>query len=208
MPYQLINLSTFFTEGFALGLSTGAYCLGACAPLLVPYMLGEGKSTWKANGFILMEFMAGRLLAYILFAVIVSFIGIHFSNFISPRLIRLAMGLSGLLMIIYAMGRNFSQPTLCRRALNSPALTRFPLILGFSIGINICPPFAAGMTRLIEMGSILFGIFYFLSFFTGTSLYVLPLILVTPWLKYERLVSAGRLCSFFSGIWFLVQSLR
>ena len=60
-------MTALLAEGFGLGLSTGLYCLGACAPLFVPYLLAEGGG-WRPQLRALVEFMAGRLAAYLLFA--------------------------------------------------------------------------------------------------------------------------------------------
>ena len=56
-------------QGFLLGLSTGATCLAYCAPVLVPYLLGEAKSI-RQTAWTLSRFMLGRLLGYLVFAVI------------------------------------------------------------------------------------------------------------------------------------------
>ena len=72
-------------EGFFLGLSTGLYCLGACAPVFVPYLLAEG-SGGRFQARAVAEFMAGRLAAYLLFAVAVGALGARFQG-LSPRLV-------------------------------------------------------------------------------------------------------------------------
>jgi sulfite exporter TauE/SafE len=48
-----------------LGLSSGAVCLAYCAPVLVPYILGEGQPI-RQNSMILARFLSGRLFGYLL----------------------------------------------------------------------------------------------------------------------------------------------
>ena len=55
-------------QAFLLGLSYGAVCVAYCAPVLVPYLLGEGNRTWR-NYAVLLRFLAGRLLGYLLFGI-------------------------------------------------------------------------------------------------------------------------------------------
>ncbi len=54
-------------QGFVLGLSSGAVCAAYCAPVLVPYLLGEGRGVLR-NFSALMQFLMGRLLGYLAFA--------------------------------------------------------------------------------------------------------------------------------------------
>jgi sulfite exporter TauE/SafE len=56
-------------DGFILGLSNGATCVAYCAPVLVPYLLGEGRSI-RQNSVLTVQFLLGRLLGYLLFAVL------------------------------------------------------------------------------------------------------------------------------------------
>ncbi|MFL7807625.1 MAG: sulfite exporter TauE/SafE family protein, partial [Anaerolineae bacterium] len=55
-------------QGFLLGLANGTTCLTFCAPVLVPYLLGEGKGVRK-NLLTLLQFLIGRLGGYMLFGL-------------------------------------------------------------------------------------------------------------------------------------------
>ena len=57
------------TEGFLLGIANGGVCLAYCAPVLVPYLLGEGKSV-RSSAISVGGFLAGRLIGYLAFAVV------------------------------------------------------------------------------------------------------------------------------------------
>jgi sulfite exporter TauE/SafE len=55
--------------GFILGLSNGVTCIATCAPVLIPYLLGEGKGIVR-NYWVTRQFLFGRLLGYLLFAIL------------------------------------------------------------------------------------------------------------------------------------------
>jgi sulfite exporter TauE/SafE len=61
-------------QGFVLGLSSGTVCAAYCAPVLVPYLLGEGRGILQ-NFVALIQFLLGRLLGYLSLAFIAW--GIH-----------------------------------------------------------------------------------------------------------------------------------
>ena len=56
-------------DGFILGLANGVTCMATCAPVLIPYLLGEGKGIVR-NYWLTGQFLFGRLLGYLLFAVL------------------------------------------------------------------------------------------------------------------------------------------
>ena len=201
-------ISEVVTEGFILGLSTGIYCLSACGPFVVPYLLSEGKGKIKGNlGFIL-EFMLGRLIAYLLFSLVMSFLGIHYQTIIPPQLISIALVLSSLLLITYALTKNLPQWRFCKWLNFYTPISRVPFFLGFLIGFNICPPFLIGLMRLLELGNIKLGVLFFLSFFSGTSIYMWPLILLGPLATWiDRLRSIASLAALISGCWFFINGI-
>ena len=49
-------------QGFLLGLANGTTCLAFCAPVLVPFLLEEGKNV-RQNLMTLFKFLGGRLWA-------------------------------------------------------------------------------------------------------------------------------------------------
>ncbi|MBN2438865.1 MAG: hypothetical protein JXL20_09725 [Deltaproteobacteria bacterium] len=63
-------------QGFVPGLSSRGVCATCCAPVLVSYLLGEGKSVLQ-NFSALLQFLLEKLLGYLFFAVFAW--GIHTS---------------------------------------------------------------------------------------------------------------------------------
>ncbi|MFH1847713.1 MAG: sulfite exporter TauE/SafE family protein, partial [Candidatus Omnitrophota bacterium] len=139
------------TEGFGLGLSTGAYCLGSCLPFFAPYLVSEGRPGIRDNIYSELMFLSGRLCAYVLFSVVASALGILFEPKVPPSLASAALLFTSLAMILYALVKNFPAFRICGWAERRLPARRFPFVLGFLVGINICPPFLVGLARLLEM---------------------------------------------------------
>lgn len=201
-------MPALFSEGFLLGLSTGFFCLSACLPLLAPYLLAEGKAVWKFNFYIFLQFLGGRFAAYMLFALLASLAGKAGQYVLPLWLLPASMAATGLLMVSVAAARvsGGTGPCVLKKDLN-PFFKRLPLALGFVTGINICPPFAVGFIRLMEMADVLKGFSYFGGFFAATSLFISPVLLGTPWLG-ARANQIGRLTLLLAGLWYTVLGLK
>ncbi|MGD9641611.1 MAG: sulfite exporter TauE/SafE family protein [Elusimicrobiales bacterium] len=201
-------MPALLSEGFLLGLSTGFYCLASCLPLLAPYLLAEGRSAWKLNFGIFLQFLTGRFAAYMLFALLASLAGQAGRYALPVWALPLCMAACGLLMVYLAAARlrGEAAPCLLRRDL-TPYFKRLPLALGFLTGLNICPPFAAGFIRLLELADIAKGFSYFGGFFLATSLFISPVLLGTPWIG-RRANEIGRLTLLLAGLWYLLLGLR
>jgi hypothetical protein len=196
-----------FSEGFLLGLSTGFYCLVSCLPLLAPYLLAEGSSAWRLNLRIFLEFLAGRFLAYMLFALLATLAGQAGRGALPPWLLPLSMLLCGLWMGGLAVFRVRTASACALKTGISPFAQRLPLLLGFVTGINVCPPFAAGFLRLMELADLPSGFAYFGGFFTATSLFISPVLLGTPWVG-ARANEIGRLTLLLAGLWYALLGLK
>jgi len=197
-------LANLLLEGLALGFSTGGYCLSACMPFLIPYMLVEAKSGVFHNLKFILEFLFGRLMAYIIFAFVISVLGQNFHGLVFSKILSIAMIISALLMLVYAFAKNFPKLHFCIKIDSSSHLSKMPFFLGFLIGINICPPFLIGMVKLLELASVAKGMVYFLGFFIGTAFYTLPLLSLTWVVKIKRLQNIGNITAFIVGAWFLM----
>jgi len=198
---------SILSEGFLLGLSTGFYCLTACLPALLPYLLSEGDRNWKTSFAILAEFLAGRAAAYLLFAVLSTIIGKAYNPHLPAWLAPLAMSLTALAMLsLLFSGRDGHAGKNCF----TPAgrfFSRLPLALGFMTGINICPPFIAAFVRLVEIADMGSGLVYFAGFFAATSIFILPAVAPTPFMN-ARLKNIGRITLFIAGLWYLLLGLK
>ena len=200
-------LTRLLIEGFTLGLSTGPYCLTACAPLVIPYMLAEQRTGWRGNILLLAEFLGGRLVAYLIFGFAAGLAGEKLHGHLPSWMIPLALLVSGLLMLFYLMIKAAPSSKLCAAAWVSKGIQRLPFALGFALGMNLCPPFVTGLVRVLALGTALLGTLYFAAFFVGTSLYLLPLTLATPFLSQKRMGFIGTLSGALAGLWFTASGL-
>jgi sulfite exporter TauE/SafE len=193
-------------QGFWLGLATGPYCFAACAPFLVPYLCAEGRPVLADNLKTLARFLAGRLLAYLLFGAAAGALGAAVSGSVPVWLPAAALALSALLMLACAVVKNFPRSAWCLVAGRWATPQRVPFALGFLTGINVCPPFLTGLVVVLDLGNALGGAAFFAAFFAATSLYLLPILGVWPWLSSARAQSVGRAALFLAGLWYLVQA--
>jgi len=197
-----------FSEGFLLGLSTGAYCLASCLPVLAPYLLAGGGLSWKVNFLIFIEFLAGRFIAYTLFALAAVSFGKVSGPYLPSRALAAGMAAMALFMFYFLFSGRLKKHAPCLASLPAAwAEKRIPFLLGFLTGINVCPPFAAGLLRLMGLADVLKGLAYFGGFFTSTSLFLLPALAPTPFLD-SRLKRIGRMTLFLAALWYLLLGLR
>jgi hypothetical protein len=200
-------MPALFSEGFLLGLSTGFYCLASCLPILAPYLMAEGKTVWKLNFMIFLQFTGGRFAAYMLFALLASLAGKAGQYTLPHWLLPAGMLGCGLLMAVLAVFR-VSGASVCLLKWDiDPFFKRLPMALGFVTGINICPPFAAGFLRLVELADIPSGFAYFGGFFGATSLFISPVLFGTPWIG-RRANEIGRLTLLMAGAWYTILGLK
>jgi sulfite exporter TauE/SafE len=199
-------------QGFLLGIASGVSCLTACAPLILPYMVSEGRSV-RQNALPMACFLGGRLSGYILFAVFAWEAG---------RLIS-AESRGGIVVgVIYAilacvlMWYGFNSPSnLCAAkgiqgrltsfAFRRPAI--FPALLGFLTGLSLCPPFIAALAGAGNETSLFSSLLFFLSFFIATSLYVIPLPIAGLLGRYQAIRITGRLAAGIMGCYYLYRGL-
>lgn len=193
-------------EGWLLGLATGPYCLGACAPFMVPYVLAEGSGSWRRNVRIVGQFLVGRLTAYLLFGAVAGWAAGLLRPQVAQPVSRVALGLTSVLMVIYAVDKRAPRWQLCGRWLPVRGGRRLPWLLGFLVGINVCPPFLAGIARLLQLGAVDQGLLFFFAFFGGTSVYVLPLLALSPLTGLARLQRVGTLSAILIGTWLFVAA--
>jgi sulfite exporter TauE/SafE len=192
-----------FLEGLALGLSTGAYCLGMCFVFFMPYLCVEGQKNIFENSKKIGLFLLGRLIAYVGFAFVMGFLGVSQHNIFNARLTNLSLVVVSLLMLFYALTHHFSDSGFCKSLLSRSNLARLPFFLGLFSGLNPCLPFLVGLTRLWTLNSILGGVVLFVAFFIGTSVYMIPLIFVSFLNRVERVKQIGLFVALLSSVWFL-----
>lgn len=187
-------------NAFLLGLSTGIFCLAFCGPIYLPQLLAQ-RHRYQGWG-IFFQFNLGRLFAYIIIGAIFGWLGAQTQAQWLNTYARWAMILLSILLILYGLGLSLPKLKLCAIARKS----HFPLISGFLLGMNICPPFLLAIVYNFQAGGIINGMLFFLMFFLGTTIYLIPVTILGNFVKVNWLRQAGRLAAIAIGIIFLYQS--
>ncbi|MBU1205560.1 MAG: sulfite exporter TauE/SafE family protein [Proteobacteria bacterium] len=200
-------------EGFILGLSNGVTCVAYCAPVLIPYLLGEGKRI-SQNSALTVQFLLGRLSGYLLFAVFAWGINHSILQWMSKPdlLIGGAYVIFSVLLIFYGF---FKTTTSCAASrINGlrhkwVAIMPFslPIIAGFVTGLSFCPPFLLAFTGAIERTSLLKSMLFFFAFFLGTSIFFIPTPFVGIFRGFSTLKMVGKMAAGLIGVYYLYSGI-
>ncbi|MDY0092387.1 MAG: sulfite exporter TauE/SafE family protein [Candidatus Vecturithrix sp.] len=199
-------------HGFLLGLSTGTFCVAYCAPMLVPYLLGEGGNV-RDNVALLARFLAGRLLGYLAFALLAWIAGavILQDAVYRARILGLAyIILAALLLVMAGLGHanDHGAVHLAPQAVGCVAQRwpmLFPIVLGILTGINLCPPFLLVLTEAVGAGSLAGSLWFFFTFFLGTSLYFLPMSLLGCFKRFTSLQTIGKITTVIIALYYFYR---
>ncbi|MCX5805104.1 MAG: sulfite exporter TauE/SafE family protein [Proteobacteria bacterium] len=208
-------------RGFLLGLSNGLVCLAYCAPVLVPYMLGENRGVFQ-NVSLIAQFLAGRLFGYLIFGIIAWGINKTVLETLGYRelIIGMAYIVLSLSLIVYSI---FNIKTSCAAEhINRyfykikvlwPSL--LPVVIGFATGLNFCPPFLLAVINAAAVGSLFQSLMFFFMFFIGTSLFFIPVPLIGVLRGFGVLSIIGKMSAglislyyFYAGIILLVSGIK
>ena len=200
-------------EAFILGLSNGATCITYCAPMLVPYLLGEGKGI-RRNSMLTAQFLSGRLIGYLLFGVFAW--GINRSILQGMNKPDLIMGpayiIFSMLLIFYGFFHTRTPcTTTCTTGLRHRLLTiwpgSLPIIAGLVTGLSFCPPFLLAFTSAVEKTNVLQSMFFFFAFFLGTSIFFIPLPFSGLLKGFASPRTIGRMAAGLIGVYYLYSGI-
>jgi sulfite exporter TauE/SafE len=195
-------------ESFILGLSTGGVCLIHCLPQAFPF-LNSGNLKIKEYSLKVVLFLLGRLLGYLVFGFVLGLLGFVTAGIIDTVFYRYVIIVGnifiGVLLLSYGIIYQFPHKGICKTVKKYFGEKSGAFALGILTGINICPPFIAAATNAYIAGSVFMGIIYFLFFFLGTTLYMLPLFSMPFFYKYrEKINIICRFAMIVIGIYFLL----
>jgi len=189
--------------GFLSGFSSGIYCVGACLPIFIPLLLSQ-KQNLRSSFRVTIEFSLGRLLGYLLFGLMVGFLGEKLQlDWVYKTTFGLTAILGGLL-VAYAL-KLIKYPSACPMRWNK---IKAPILLGFLMGMNVCPPFLASLSYVFTLKSAFLSVVYFLMFFLGVSIYILPLSFLGLLTKHSWVQKMARFSGVFSGLYFIYWGIR
>jgi len=193
----------FIVNGFLLGLTTGIFCLTWCIPVLLPLIL-SGKRKIKQSFFIFFEFVFGRLIGAALFGGLIGYLGLKIESEIIRTINLIVMVFLAILLIFYGIGWLKQKKIFCQFFKK----IKFPALLGFLIGVNICPPFLLALTYVFNVGGVGKGILFFISFSLATSLYLVPFVFLGFLGSRKIFQKIARIIAVFVGVFFLIYGLR
>jgi len=194
-------IGTQILQPLLAGLSVGAFCLTSCIPFMGSFLAAE-KRPLRKNASEVLKFLTGRLCGYLCFGLLVGYLGERFDS----RWLRLATDFSfivlSVILFVFLLGLMREERLLCP---SSGFLKgKSPLLMGFFMGINLCPPFLLSVTYIFSQHSAFYGLIYFTLFFLSSSIYFLPLVFVGLLAKAGEFRSVARWSGFFvSGIFFI-----
>jgi sulfite exporter TauE/SafE len=201
-------------DGFFLGLSNGVACMATCAPVLIPYLLGEGKGIVR-NYWVTGQFLFGRLLGYLLFAILAWTVSSAILQDATERnwIIGIAYILFSGLLIFYGFFKK--KDACCQAACNANRYQRLlafwpallPAAAGFATGLSFCPPFLLAFTGAAEQTSLLAAMLFFFSFFLGTSLLFVLAPFVGAFSRFSVLQIVGKMAAGLMGLYYLYSGI-
>lgn len=212
----LITLITSIVEGFLLGTSIGAYCVGFCLPVLAPHiMIGHRgiRSSFRASLF----FCFGRLIAYVPLGLLLGLVGSVLLEKMLPTYSAIGLGLLGFFVLIYGAFA-FTGGDIVKRFL--PRFCSFlegvksSFILGFVAALIPCFPLVTVVIKALIEASVLRSIVLLTSFWSGTSIYLISVGILSGKVGDSLELRIGlervrRICGFsmiMVGLLFLVES--
>jgi sulfite exporter TauE/SafE len=199
-------------QGFILGLANGVTCTLSCAPVLLPFLVGEGYG-WRRNALAIARFLFGRLAGYLLFGVLAWAGGSLVTG--HPAVQGLGFGLATVILAAMLMVYGFRPPR-APCAAGGPVAQRLekwvhpallPILFGFLTGVNLCAPFLLALTQAIATGTLIGSVLFFLAFFAGTSVYMVPLGFSSLLWRWPAVQIVGRLAAGVVGAFYLYKGV-
>jgi sulfite exporter TauE/SafE len=187
-------------QPFLLGLSIGLYCFAYCLPFVSSYLVSE-KRLIKDDFKVILQVIIGRFFGYLLFGAFFGYLGEKIDNPTLNLILIAALVVLSFFLILHALNL-FKPKWLCFLKIRQYK-NKFPWLMGFLLGVNLCPPFLISLTYVFTLHDLWKGIIYFIMFFIGTSLYFLPVTFLGFLNKMKEFRLAARLAALVVGIGFL-----
>jgi len=202
----------FVAQGFLLGLANGASCLAACVPVLLPYLVGEGRAV-RGNFVAVVSFLSGRLAGYLIFAAFAWKTGQWLR--ISPKGSLVSGSIYVILAIVLVVYGFRSAENRCAaesmQGRLSSAFSRWPsslpALMGLLTGLSLCPPFLAALAGAASQLTLMASMLFFFAFFIATSLYLAPFPFAGLLGRSPAIRLTGRLAAGIMGIYYLYKGL-
>jgi len=196
------------TIGLALllGLSLGPTCLATISALYLPLLLAEDRKGLAGSFKLFLEFSLGRLLGYLTVGLIVGLIAelLHPDLRQVPWLPGASEMLAGALMLAYGLWRSFPRAGLCKTLNERKGKPPAAFLIGLASGLSICVPFISMITVGVASGDLVQSLLLFIAFFFGTSVWFIPLTLMGPLSRSDKMRKLASWAAVLAGAVFLV----
>jgi sulfite exporter TauE/SafE len=194
----------YLLNGLLLGLSVGLFCLAYSLPFLGSYLVSE-KRPARENFKVVLQFIGGRFIGYLLFGAFFGYLGEKIDHPTINLILIISLLVLSLFLVFYSLGLLKSEWGYALKITKHKS--KFPVMMGFLMGVNICPPFLLSLTYVLTLASLWKGIIYFVMFFIGTSLYFLPITFLGFLNKMKEFRLMARLAGLIVGIGFFIYGL-
>ncbi|MCX5781966.1 MAG: sulfite exporter TauE/SafE family protein [Elusimicrobia bacterium] len=186
-------------DGFILGLSNTFGCITVCAPIFLPYLLAS-----ELNPLIqILKFLAGRLIAYLFFALFAGYISIYFEGKINPDILYSLTVILAIWLILFSIGKMRIHAPVCKIIGKNVSGKNMPFFLGIVLGLNLCPPFLIGLNEVLKFGSLIKSVIFFAGFYLGSSLWTFLLLFSKPLQNNKYFQIAAQIIGVIVGLYYL-----
>jgi sulfite exporter TauE/SafE len=185
-----------------LGLSSGIFCMSYCFPFLAPFVVLEERKL-KEDFKVVLKFIFGRFFGYLLFGAFFGYLGEKITNKTVDLFFFFALAGLSFLLILYSFGLIREKRGICL----SPKFKKTtPFLMGFLMGINVCPPFLMAINYAFLLHKFFEGILFFLLFFLATTTYFLPIAFLGFLNKIKEFRMVAKISGILVGLMFLFYS--
>ncbi len=190
----------FFVKPVLAGLAVGAFCLSYCFPFLATFITSEHR-TPQRNLKLISYFILGRFFGYVAFGAIFGYLGQQLRSPYLTLITDLSLILISVILILHITGLSKQKDNLC---LAPQFQSRNAAVMGFLMGVNLCPPFLLSLAYVVSLHDVLQSVLYFVIFFFASSIYFLPMVFVGMLAKIKDLQKAARLAGLTAACIFIV----
>jgi sulfite exporter TauE/SafE len=183
-----------YTSGFLLGLGTGVVCLAYCGPVLIPFMMGEGKTIAGNIGSVSL-FLFGRLLAYLLIGLLAGLLGSTLLQPFPGKTVFMGIVYISLASMLVAYGF-FRFRELCLGRSDLKFKKKYGIRWPFMV--PVIGGFATGLSS---------SLLFFLMFFLGTTVYFVPLPFIGFFRRQQVLRIIGKFAAILAGLLYLYKGV-
>jgi sulfite exporter TauE/SafE len=193
----------FFIEGTILGLTAGISCAFFCLPVFAGLSSRDINNIHAVTNVLYL--ILGRFFSYIFTGIFFSIVGMEIKQIVKFDFI--AKILIGLLLVIWGIS-GFTESDKEKKSCPAKKYQKaIPFITGLLTGLSPCPPFIAGIARVVIIANIYDGMLYFTGFFLTTSIFLIPGFF-TGLIKYKKeLKIIASFVSIIFGLFFLITGL-